>query len=59
VLTQHRVEPLMEERHLHFIGVGVVGPILREVVELLDVFVHTGQTLMQVQKLLKLGSHPE
>jgi hypothetical protein len=35
----------------------VVGAVLREVVELLDVLVHTTQTLLQVQELLKLVSH--
>jgi hypothetical protein len=40
VLTQHRTEPLTEERHL-LIGVSVVGAILREVVELLAVLIHT------------------
>jgi hypothetical protein len=56
VLTQHRTEPLTEERHL-VIGVSVVGAILREVVELLTVLVHTARTLLQVQELLKLASH--
>jgi hypothetical protein len=41
MLTQHRTEPLMEERHLLLIGVGVVGAVLREVVELLAVLIHT------------------
>jgi hypothetical protein len=41
MLTQHRIEPLMEERHLLLIGVGVVGAVLREVVELLAVLIHT------------------
>jgi hypothetical protein len=57
VLTQHRVEPLIEERHLLLIGVIVVGAILREVVELLAILTHTARTLLQVQKLLKLVSH--
>jgi hypothetical protein len=35
----------------------VVGAILREVVELLVVLVHTARTLLQVQELLKLVSH--
>jgi hypothetical protein len=47
----------MEERHLLLVGIGVVGAVLREVVELLDVLVHTTQTLLQVQELLKLVSH--
>jgi hypothetical protein len=29
VLTQHRTEPLMEERHLLLVNIGVVGAILR------------------------------
>jgi hypothetical protein len=41
MLTQRRTEPLMEERHLLLIGVSVVGAILREVVELLTVLIHT------------------
>jgi hypothetical protein len=57
VLMQHRAKPLMEERHLLLIGVGVVGAILREVVEHLVVLVHTARTLLQVQELLKLASH--
>jgi hypothetical protein len=57
VLTQHRTEPLTEERQLLLIVVGVVGAILREVVELLVVLVHTAQTLLQMQELLKLVSH--
>jgi hypothetical protein len=57
VLVQHRTEPLTEERHLLLIGVGVVGAILREVVELLDVLVHTARTLLEVQELMKLASH--
>jgi hypothetical protein len=47
----------MEEQHLLLIGVGVVGAILREVVEFLAVLVHTARTLLQVQELLKLASH--
>jgi hypothetical protein len=56
VLTQHRTEPLIEERHLLLIGVGVVGAILREVVELLAILIHTAWTLLQVQELRKLAS---
>jgi hypothetical protein len=54
---QHMIEPLTEERHLLLIGVGVVGAILRKVVELHAVLVHTPGTLLQVQELLKLASH--
>jgi hypothetical protein len=57
VLTQHRTEPLMEKRHLLLVGVDVVGAVLREVVELLAVLIHTARTLLQVQELLKLVSH--
>jgi hypothetical protein len=57
VLTQHRTEPLTEERHLLLVSIGVIGAILREVVELLAILVHTAQTLLQVQELLKLLSH--
>jgi hypothetical protein len=32
---------MTEERHLLLIGVGVVGAVLREVVELLAVLIHT------------------
>jgi hypothetical protein len=35
----------------------VVGTVLREVVEFLDVLIHTARTLLQVQELLKLVSH--
>jgi hypothetical protein len=54
---KHRTEPLTEERHLLLIAVGVVGAILREVVELLAVIVHTARTLLQVKELIKLVSH--
>jgi hypothetical protein len=47
----------MEERHPLLIGVHVVGVVLREVVELLAVLIHTAQTLLQVQELLKLVSY--
>jgi hypothetical protein len=57
VLTQHRAEPLMEKRRLLLVGIVVVGVILREVVELLAVFIHTARTLLQVQEFLKLASH--
>jgi hypothetical protein len=50
-------KPLIEERHLLLIGVGVVGVILREVVELLTVLVQTARILLQVQEFLKLVSH--
>jgi hypothetical protein len=46
VLTQHWTEPLMEKRHLLLIGIDVVGVVLREVVELLVVLIHTTQTLL-------------
>jgi hypothetical protein len=46
VLTQHRTEPLTEERHLLLIGVNVVGAILREVVKLPVVLIHTAQPLL-------------
>jgi hypothetical protein len=48
MLTQHKTEPLMEERHILLIGVGVVGVILREVVELLAALIHTTRALLQV-----------
>jgi hypothetical protein len=54
---QHRTEPLTEERHLFLVGIGVVGAVLREVVELLTVHIHTARILLQVQELLKLPSH--
>jgi hypothetical protein len=57
VLTQHWIEPPMEERHLVLISLGVVGAILREVVKLLDVLVHTARPLLQVPEFLKLASH--
>jgi hypothetical protein len=57
VLMQHRTEPLMKERHLLLIGVSVVRAILREVVKLLAVLIHTAQTQLQVQELMKLASH--
>jgi hypothetical protein len=47
----------MEERHLLLIGVSMVGAILRLVVELFAILIHTPQTLLQVQELLKLASH--
>jgi hypothetical protein len=47
----------MEKRHLLLIGIGVVGAVLREVVELLAVLIHTTRTLLQLQELLKLASH--
>jgi hypothetical protein len=57
VLTKHKTETLLEERHLLLIGVGMVGAILREVVELLALLKHTARTLLQVQKLMELVSH--
>jgi hypothetical protein len=56
VLTQYRTEPLMKKCHLLLVGIGMVGAVLREVVELL-VLIHTAQTLLQVQELLKLATH--
>jgi hypothetical protein len=50
-------EALTEERHLLLVSVDVVGAVLREVVELLAILVHTTRTLLQVQELLKLASH--
>jgi hypothetical protein len=46
VLTQHRTKPLMEERHLLLISVGMVGAILRDMVELLAILVYTAQILL-------------
>jgi hypothetical protein len=43
---QHRAEPLMKKRHLLLIGIGVVGAVLREVVELPDLLAHTARTLL-------------
>jgi hypothetical protein len=47
----------MEKRHLLLVSIDVVGAVMREVVELLAILVHTTQTLLQVEKLLKLVSH--
>jgi hypothetical protein len=47
----------MKKRHLLLVSINVVGVVLREVVELLAVLVHTTQTLLQVQELLKIVSH--
>jgi hypothetical protein len=46
VLTQHRAEPLTKKRHLLLVGIGVVGVVLREEVELLALLVHTARTLL-------------
>jgi hypothetical protein len=54
---QHRAEPLMKKRHHLLVSIGVVGAVLREVVELLAILIHTARTLLQVQELLKLVSH--
>jgi hypothetical protein len=48
---------MTKERHFFLIGVGVVGAVLREVVELLVVLVHTTRILLHVQELLELASH--
>jgi hypothetical protein len=56
VLMQHRTKPLTEEQHL-LIDVGMVGAVLREVIELLAVLIHIARTLLQVQEHLKLASH--
>jgi hypothetical protein len=48
VLTQHRAEPLTKKQHLLLVGIGVVGAVLREMVELLVVLIHTAQTLLHV-----------
>jgi hypothetical protein len=37
----------MEKRHLLLVGIGVVGVVLREVVELLAVLIQTAQTLLR------------
>jgi hypothetical protein len=47
----------MDKRHLLLVGIGVVGAVLREVVELLPILIHTAQILLQVQELLKFASH--
>jgi hypothetical protein len=57
VLMRHMTRPLTEKRHILLIGIGVVGAVLREVVELLTVLVHAAQSLLQVQELLKFVSH--
>jgi hypothetical protein len=53
---KHRVKPLTEQCHL-LVSVGVVGVVLREVVELFAILIDTPRTLLQVQELLKLVSH--
>jgi hypothetical protein len=47
----------MKKRHLLLIGIGAVETVLREVVELLAILVHTARTMRHVQELLKLASH--
>jgi hypothetical protein len=54
---QHMTRPLTEKRHILLIGIGVVGVVLREVVELLTVLIHAAQSLLQVQELMKFVSH--
>jgi hypothetical protein len=54
---KHRVEPLMKQRYLLLVGVGVVGVVLQEVVEPLAILIHMPRTLLQVQELLKLANH--
>jgi hypothetical protein len=46
VLMQHKVEPLTEKRHLLLVGISVVGAVLRDVVELFTVLMHTARTLL-------------
>jgi hypothetical protein len=57
VLTQHRIEPLTEKQHLLLVSIDMVGAVLREVIELLAILIHTARTLLQVEELLKLVSH--
>jgi hypothetical protein len=46
VLTQHRTEPLIEKWHFLLVGIDMVGVVLREVVELLAILIHTARTLL-------------
>jgi hypothetical protein len=56
-IMQLNSEPLVKKLSLLCISINMVSPVLRQIVEFLDILVDRAASLAQIQKLRKLAAH--
>jgi hypothetical protein len=57
MILQLNSEPLAKELGLLRISINIVTPVLRQIVELLNILIDRTVSLAQIQKLYKLVAH--
>jgi hypothetical protein len=57
MILQLNSELLAKELDLLRISINMVNPVLRQIVEFLNIFVNRAVSLAQTQKLCKLAAH--
>jgi hypothetical protein len=57
MILQLNSEPLVKELVLLCISIHMVTPVLRQIVEFLNVLIYRMVSLVQIQKLCKLAAH--
>jgi hypothetical protein len=57
MILQLNSEPLAKELGLLYISINMVTPILRQIIEFLNILVDRAVSLAQIQKLRKLAAH--
>jgi hypothetical protein len=57
MILQLNSEPLAKELNLLYISIHMVTPVLRQIVEFLNILIDRMVSLAQIQKLYKLAAH--
>jgi hypothetical protein len=57
MILQLNSEPLAKELDLLHISINMVTPVLRQIVEFLNILIDRIVSLAQIQKLCKLAAH--
>jgi hypothetical protein len=57
MILQLNSEPLAKELSLLHIRINMVAPVLRQIVEFLNILIDRAASLAQIQKLRKLAAH--
>jgi hypothetical protein len=57
MILQLNSEPLAKELSLLYISIHMVTPVLRQIVEFLNILIDRMVSLAQIQKLYKLAAH--
>jgi hypothetical protein len=57
MILQLNSEPLVKKLSLLRISINMVNPVLRQIVEFLNILIDRAVSMAQIQKLCKLAAH--